>query len=239
MSTDPTPPKQDLAKEIWRIATSLSDEMQNAAIRKARELGFALTKGRIPLDETLINLTQIRDLLIDAVQTNKLVQLPIKVQIALLSHTQRVADSLTALVNGTDAIAALDDSVEDLMEAVWHYNLHNLSEQVLGYHTKMNQLKVQDVLIAKAYRQAQDFQSSSERAAELLRQTEEFRRGAEEQVKTIQSTAEQSATSTSRVVEAAQFLRLQRRPPPTLRPWSPKRVASKRRSTPGAPRSST
>ena len=51
------PPARDVAQEIWRIATTLSEDMQVAAVHKARELQFDTDKGRIPLQETLINLT--------------------------------------------------------------------------------------------------------------------------------------------------------------------------------------
>jgi hypothetical protein len=37
------PQKQDLPKEIWKAATTLSDDAQNAAMRKARELRFDLS----------------------------------------------------------------------------------------------------------------------------------------------------------------------------------------------------
>ncbi len=46
-SPTPLPPKEDVAKEIGRLATTLSSDMQNAALNKARELGFDLNKGRI------------------------------------------------------------------------------------------------------------------------------------------------------------------------------------------------
>jgi hypothetical protein len=204
MSTETTPPKQELAKEIWRTATSLSDEMQNAAIRKARELGFDLSKGRISLEETLINLTRIRDLLIDAGEKNKLVQLPLKVQAALYSQTQKVVESLSALVNGTDAIMGLEDSVEDLTGTVWQYNLPNLSDQVLGYQNKMNRLKSQEVLINQVFREAEDLRVSGGRVAELLRQIEDVRRGAEEQANSIQASTDKATAILSRVTEQEQ-----------------------------------
>jgi hypothetical protein len=80
--TNPTglPPKEDVAKEIGKLANTLSNEMQTAAVKKARELGFDLQRGRLSLEETLINLSHNRDLLIDAAQKSKLPQLPLKVQ---------------------------------------------------------------------------------------------------------------------------------------------------------------
>jgi hypothetical protein len=158
------PLKQDLPKEIWKAATTLSDDAQNAAMRKARELGFDLSKGRIPLEETLLNLSHNRDILLDAANKNKLVQLPLKLQYNLLAQTQKISEALTSLVNGTDALLALEDSVDDLMSLVWQYNLHNLSEEVLGFQSKMNQLKAQETLIRRVHREAEEFETSNSRA---------------------------------------------------------------------------
>src|SRR5262245_14521756 len=121
------PQKQDLPKEIWKVATTLSDDAQNAAIRKASELGFDLAKGRIPLHETLLNLSHNRDILLDAAENNKLSQLPLKLQYNLLTQSQKISEALNALVNGTDMVLGLEDSVDELMSSVWQYNLHNLS----------------------------------------------------------------------------------------------------------------
>jgi len=78
--TNPTalPPKEDVAKEIGKLASTLSNEMQTAALNKARELGFDRNRGRLALEETLINLSHDRDLLIDATDKAKLSQLPLK-----------------------------------------------------------------------------------------------------------------------------------------------------------------
>jgi hypothetical protein len=47
-SSPALPQKQDLPKEIWKIATTLSDEAQNAAIRKARDLREPLLRRGKP-----------------------------------------------------------------------------------------------------------------------------------------------------------------------------------------------
>src|SRR6267378_2978181 len=169
-SSPALPQKEDLPKEIWKVATTLSDEAQNAALNKARALGFDLTKGRIPLEETFINLSHNRDVLLDAVAKNKLAQLPLKLQYALLLQTQKTSETINALVSGTDSLLVLEDAVDELTSLIWQYNLHNLSDQVLGFHTKMNQLKAQETLIRHAHREATEFEVSSSRARTLLEQ---------------------------------------------------------------------
>jgi hypothetical protein len=198
------PQKGDVAKEIWRLASTLSEEMQNAAVKKGRELGFDLDKGRIPLHETLNNLSHNRDILLEAADKNKLSQLPLKLQYTLHSQTQKISEALNSLVSGTDSVLSLEDSVEDLRATVWQYNLHNLSNQVLGFHRKMNELKSQETVIRQARREAEDFEASTSRARELLRQMEELAKASGEQGKSIQGSAELVSTLLAKVAEQEQ-----------------------------------
>ena len=138
MSSSPTPPKQNLARELGLIATTLTDDAQNAALRKCKELNFDTNKGMISLEETLINLSETRHILVDAVEKGKLVQLPLKLQNSLYDQLQRIAQQLASLVNGTDEVVNLVNSVEDITAAIWQYSLRNLSGEVLGLHNKMN-----------------------------------------------------------------------------------------------------
>jgi hypothetical protein len=203
-STPDKPRKQDLPKEIWQVATTLSEDAQNAAMRRARELNFDLNKGRIPLEETLINLTHNRDVLIDAVEKNKLVQLPLKLQYNLLAQTQKVSESLNGLINGSDMLLALEDSVDDLTSIVWQYNLHNLSDQVLGFHNKMNQLKSAETLIRRAHREAEDFEASNSRAQDFLAQIDATAKQTVELAKSVQSSVDQVAAVLAKVQEQEQ-----------------------------------
>ncbi len=66
-----TLPKQDIAQELRRIATTLTDDAQNAALRRCKELNFDTNKGLISLEETLINLSSARDILLDAAEKGK------------------------------------------------------------------------------------------------------------------------------------------------------------------------
>jgi chromosome segregation ATPase len=191
MGTSATlPQKQDVPGDLRRIVTTLTDEAQNAAVRKCQELGFDPNKGRISLEETLINLSQARDILLDAIDNGKLTQLPLKLQYALLSHSEKAAQALTALVNGTDAVINLEDAVEELTASIWQFNLHNLSDQVLGFHNKMNQLKSLETRIRQVSREAGEFASTHERARALLEQISEVSVAATTQRTSLQSSVE-------------------------------------------------
>jgi len=204
MSSAAVPPKQDVPKELWAVATTLSDDAQNAALRKCHELGFDTNKGLISLEETLINMSGARDILLDAVDKGKLTQLPLRLQYSLLNQSRRVADVLTALVNGTDAVVNLVESVEDLTALIWQSNLRNLSGEVLGLHNKMNQLKAQETRIRQVSREAEDFAALHETAKQTLGQILEIATTAGSQKTSLQATTEEVSAILAKVTEQGQ-----------------------------------
>lgn len=185
------PPKQDVAQELRRIVTTLSDDAQNAALMKCKELGFDTNRGKIALEETLINLSQAREILLDAVDKGKLAQLPLKLQYSLYALAEKAAQDLTALVNGTDAVLNLESDVEDLTASIWQFNLHNLSDQVLGFHSKMNQLKNQETRIRQVSRLAEEFASLHEAAKQTLTQISDIATVAGTQKTSLQASIEE------------------------------------------------
>jgi hypothetical protein len=131
--------------ELYAALTTLTDEAEQAALQKCKELSFDTNRGIVSLDESFINLNSARDILLDAIEKRKLVQLPITIQQVLRESLAEVSRGLTALVGGTDEVVNLSTSIEQLNTSIWQYGLHNLSEEVLGYQTKLNQLKTQEL----------------------------------------------------------------------------------------------
>lgn len=145
-----TPPSGDLLSQIWALSSTLTEEAMAAATKKAEELQFDQSRGTVSLRESFINLSSARGLLEDAIEKQKLVQLPITVQKELFVNLQVISKSLQGLTAGTDEIVNLVNSIETLNTSIWKYGLHNLSDQVLGYQKKLNQIKTQEVQISKA-----------------------------------------------------------------------------------------
>ncbi|MGC4054480.1 MAG: hypothetical protein QM757_35830 [Paludibaculum sp.] len=195
------PTKEVVAREIGLVAGTLTDEMQTAALHKARELGFDLARGRLSLEETLINLSTSRDVLRDAAEKGKLEHLPLKVQYTLYKETAKVAETLGTLVNGSDAVQALEDVVEDLTASTWQYNLRNLSEQVLGFEQKMNQLKSQEIVIREAHRAAQGFEGVKLRAQTLIEELESLFSKSKERSDTMIGILEESSVAVTKATE--------------------------------------
>ena len=105
MSEQSTPQsKQGNSALLWDIVQTFSDEAQNAAQKKAIELGYSLDKGDIPFSETLINLSRNRDILLKSIENIALPQLPLKIQNQLIADARKVSTQLTLLVNGTDSV---------------------------------------------------------------------------------------------------------------------------------------
>jgi DNA-directed RNA polymerase subunit L len=134
-----------MIEKIWEILTTLTEESQKAALDRCAEKGFDTKRGIVSLDESFINLNSAKFILSDAIEKKKLIQLPITVQKNLLSCLESISRSLTNLINGVDEVENLSNFIEQLNTAIWQYGFHNLSNELLGYLNKMNQLKIQEV----------------------------------------------------------------------------------------------
>lgn len=150
MSDEGSDQPKDYLSQAWEVLSRLSDEVINAARTKADQSGFNKGRGIVGLDESLINLVSSRDLLKDGIEKNKLQQLPLSLQKKLFSDLEQILDSVTLMTKqGTDEIEVLTERIEALNSDIWRFGLHNLSTQVLGFQTKLNQLKHQETEIIR------------------------------------------------------------------------------------------
>jgi hypothetical protein len=177
-----------LLEQIWSISTTLTEEAMAAGSKKAKEAAFDVNRGFVPLPESFINLSASRAILEDAIEKQKLVQLPITVQKEILASLQVISKSLLALAGGADEIVNLTNAVEVLNTSIWKYGLHNLSDQVLGYQKKLNQLKNQELQISKLMTQLELAKVAAAGAGDAALETEQSKVGAAgllEQIKQI------------------------------------------------------
>ncbi len=175
------------------LCTTLSSEAIDAAESKAKANQFDVNRGDITFTEVAINLTSAREALKDAIEKQKLIQLPITVQKELLANLQTISRALQGLMDNTDQIENLGNAVEILNTSIWKYGLHNLSEQVLGFQTKLNQLKQQDIRAKNLFAKLEEGLRTSERL-ELLAQAAE---SATEQVGKLRLAIEQDSATVS------------------------------------------
>jgi hypothetical protein len=166
--TIPEETRRDNSATLWNIVQTFSQEAQAAAKNKAIELGFSLERGSIPFEETLINLSGNRDLLLASIESKALTLLPLKIQNTLIADAKKISGHLTALANGTDTVLPLENAVDDLTATVWYSNLQNMSGEVLGLQEKINQLKTLERELRELGRRADAFKTSEERAASAL-----------------------------------------------------------------------
>lgn len=130
--------------KIWEILTTLTEESQIAVINKCEEYGLDINRGDISISESYINLNHAHDILVDAIEKNKLSQFPISIQKVLLSNLEAISNFQVSILSGKDEIINIVNAIEQLYANIWKYNFHNLSGEFLGYVTKMNQLKNQE-----------------------------------------------------------------------------------------------
>lgn len=139
-----------MIEKIWEVLTTFSSEAQQKAISRCEELGFDQSRGVVSLSESYINLNSATNILKDAIEQNKLIQLPISIQNFLWTTLANIQKYQVSLASGADEVVNLCEAIEKLNTQIWQYGLHNLSEEVLGYQTKLNQIKALEVALKDA-----------------------------------------------------------------------------------------
>ena len=194
--------KDDFLTRIWSICTTLTEEAMAVASAKAKELGFDPNRGLVPLPESFINLSSARSILEEAIEKQKLVHLPITVQKELLANLETISKSLQGLTAGVDEVVNLTSAIEVLNTSIWKYGLHNLSDQVLGYQKKLNQLKNQELQISKVIAQLEGARGAIETASTAATETEQQKSSAVALLEQIKQSAVSSASLLEQVKDA-------------------------------------
>ncbi len=189
-----------MINEIWSKLTSISNEAMAIATAKALELGFDPMRGVVPLDESLANLASARDLLKEAVERQKLIQLPITVQKEIYTTLEKISQALTGLANGTDEIPNLAAEIEKLNTQLWTFRLNDLSPEVLGYQTKLNQLKSLELEVGRLKRELEQALASESQLKKLLVDAETGAAAVSERAKTAEEEAKKMSTSVDEIV---------------------------------------
>jgi hypothetical protein len=203
MATNPdSAPKDDLLGQIWSICTTLTEEATAVASKKAKEAGFDVNRGFVPLPESFINLSSSRSVLEDAIEKQKLIQLPISVQREILANLENISKSLLALAGGADEIVNLTNAIETLNTSIWKYGFHNLSDQVLGYQKKLNQLKNQELQISKVLAQLEAAKAVAADVTQAAAETEQRKTDAAALLDQIRRSEASSASLLEQITEA-------------------------------------
>lgn len=157
-----------MIEKLWELLTTITPESQNNVIQKCSEFKFNANRGIISLDESYINLNASALLLRDLIEKRKLIQLPITIQKSLLDTIQNIINIQNNIVAGSDAIENLTSYIENLNTQIWQYGLHNLSDEVLGYQTKLNQIKLLELEIGLLKKELQAGVKSKEKLDKII-----------------------------------------------------------------------
>ncbi len=180
--------------QIWKLLTTFTEESQKVILEKCAEYGFDTKRGVVSLEESFVNLIYARNILLDAIDKKKLIQLPITVQKDILVILEDLSKSFSNLVSATDEVENIVDGIEKLNVHIWRYGLHNLSEEVLGYATKMNQLKNMELEILELRKSLNEALSKKNELLVLLTD-------AQANVETLKSHVAESETAKDQVLE--------------------------------------
>jgi len=195
---------EDYIKRMWEILTTFTKEAQNAALAKCKELNFDPDRGEISLDESLINLNAANLILTDAIEKQKLIQFPITVQKTVLSNLESTSRFLTGLINGKDEVVNLVNTIESLNIALWQYGFHNLSEEILGYQTKLNQLKKLDLETKQLKNELENGLNIKSELIQLLNEIKQAIGTIQTQVVTVEENAKNTIEKEVQTSEIAQ-----------------------------------
>jgi hypothetical protein len=188
-----------MIEKMWEILTTFTEESQKAVLDKCTELGFDIKRSIVPLDESFINLNAARHILTDAIEKRKLIQLPITVQKILITHLESISRATSSLLTGADEVENLAGSIEQLNSAIWQYGLHNLSDEVLGFLSKMNQLKSQELEIDRIRRELKSAIAQKKALENLLSEANESIKN----LKNIEVVSDESTKKTESNLENA------------------------------------
>jgi len=130
-----------MIEEIWKLLDKFNEEAHQTALAKCSEFNLDPSSGVVSLDESYINLIWSCNTLKEAIEKQKLIQLPITIQQELIQSLKVISLNHDGLLAGTDTVKILTDSIEKLCITIWRYGLNHLSDELLGYQTKLNQLK--------------------------------------------------------------------------------------------------
>lgn len=139
------PDAASIIPRLSEVLTTFTPEAKIAALAKCAELGFDVNRSEIPIEESFINLEAATRVLRDAIERQKLNQIPLSLQRRLLEANEAVSISLTGFTAGRDEVETFTNAVERVTAEIWQSRLMDLSPEVLGFQTKLNQLKQQEV----------------------------------------------------------------------------------------------
>lgn len=145
-----------MVEKLYSLLSTFTDEAKDAALAKVKELKIDPNRGPVSLDESYINLETSVQILKDAIEKKKLVQLPITIQRTLEPILVEIQRAQTSLAAGNDEVVNLGNGIEQLYTAIWEYGLNNLSDEVLGYQKKLNQLKNEQVELKRLRKEIED-----------------------------------------------------------------------------------
>lgn len=194
----------EIINRLLEIINTISEDSQTGVIKKCEEFGFDPNRGDITLSESFINLNQSRDIIKDAIEKNKLIQFPLTVQKIILQDFESIINFQSNLVTGGDQVVNLVNAIEQLYTDIWRFGVHNISGEVLGYTTKMNQLKDQEVKIKQLQKEITNGLQLKSELEKLLEEIQKSSINVQSILTTSQTSNDSIKNNLEKTIDAAQ-----------------------------------
>lgn len=186
--------------ELWKLLSKFTPDAHQAALSKCAELEFDQDVGVVSLNESYNNLIWCSNTLRDAIEKSKLIQLPITIQGEMLETAKAISASHDELLEGTDVIKTLVEAIERLFTDIWRYGLNHLADEVLGYQTKLNQLKDIERSIIQTKATLEEGVASKQSLDQLLTEAGQYNDEIQAKLE-VATTAAESATKAATKIE--------------------------------------
>lgn len=193
-----------MIEELWQVLSKFTPEAHQAALSKCVELEFDQDAGGVSLNESYNNLIWCSNTLRGAIEKEKLIQLPITIQREILETAKTISASHDELLADNDVVETLVETIEKLFTDVWRYGLNHLADEVLGYQTKLNQLKEIEQSIIQTKTTLEEGIASKQSLDQLLTEAGQYNDEIQAKLEVANTAAESATNAATKIEEEGQ-----------------------------------
>jgi myosin heavy subunit len=126
---------------IQESLNKITDTIIGEVKTKCEGQDYDKTHVSMTLDEAFNSIQHIRNTLADLNKKGLWTSIPKAIQVELTRELDTIIDYLNKITEGNIDIVSLIKATEGYEKLLWQYHLNNLSSKVLGYETKMEEIK--------------------------------------------------------------------------------------------------
>jgi methyl-accepting chemotaxis protein len=191
-----------MIEKIVENLNRISDESIQRTLEKAKEFGLNLNSWHVPLDESLHNLSFVRNAVKDSIEKNEIKEFPITVQMIILEALENINKYFLSLSSGTDEVSNLGQVIEKLHATLFQWGIYHRSKEILGYEGKLNQIKNLELELSRTKSLLDDSLSKREALVELEKEFAAFKEAVALNAKAVSERAEESRITSEEITKS-------------------------------------